>query len=322
VAIGFSAGTCNQNAQCIAIGTEAGASGQAVQATAIGYNAGLCHQGYQSTAIGFEAGECSQLQEATAIGFRAGMSDQQVSALAIGFNAGRVTQGSEGIAIGRGAGESNQQTRAVAIGGLAGFYTQGSYSIALGYQAGHNGVSTQHDRSIVMNASGAPLQSAQTDSCFIRPIRDVDSTGAQSLCYEPTTGEVFRNTNAAKTFVIDHPLDPRRKHLVHGCLEGPEGGVYYRGKCCINEDVELPDYVRALVAHGDIPTIQVTPCSQQTYSLWVTPWSRETNSFRVNGGEGEAFWTFFAKRCDVQTSVLKSRARVRGEGPYTYIAST
>ena len=108
---------------------------------------------------------------------------------------------------------------------------------------------------------------------------------------------------------------------MHGCLEGPEGGVYYRGQCKVNEDVALPVYVKALVAQDDVPTIQVTPCSQQTYSLWVTPWTRETNSFRVNGGEGEAFWTFFAKRCDVKTSVLKSRALVRGDGPYTYIAT-
>ena len=32
-----------------------------------------------------------------------------------------------------------------------------------------------------------------------------------------------------KTFIIDHPID-KNKYLVHGCLEGPEFGVYYRGK--------------------------------------------------------------------------------------------
>ena len=35
--------------------------------------------------------------------------------------------------------------------------------------------------------------------------------------------------DGAKTFVIDHP-DDENKYLVHVCLEGPEAGVYYRGK--------------------------------------------------------------------------------------------
>jgi len=205
-----------------------------------------------------------------------------------------------------------------AIGYQAGMSTQGSYSVAIGAEAGK---SSQHDNTIVLNASGSALNTSDPSAFYVKPIRDVDSGAAQSLGYDTATGEIFRNTNGAKTFVIDHPLDPQRKHLVHGCLEGPEGGVYYRGMCRINEDVALPDYVRPLIAPGDVPTIQVTPCSTQTYALWVTPWSRETNSFRVNGGEGEAFWTFFAKRCDVQTSVLKSRTMVHGEGPYTYITT-
>ena len=37
------------------------------------------------------------------------------------------------------------------------------------------------------------------------------------------TGTLFLD-NTAKTFVIDHP-DDTSKYLVHGCLEGPEGGV-------------------------------------------------------------------------------------------------
>jgi len=46
---------------------------------------------------------------------------------------------------------------------------------------------------------------------------------------------------AAKSFIIDHPKEPETKHLVHVCLEGPEAGVYYRGKGEItnNETVEI-----------------------------------------------------------------------------------
>jgi hypothetical protein len=35
--------------------------------------------------------------------------------------------------------------------------------------------------------------------------------------------------NTSKTFIIDHPIK-KDKYLVHACVEGPETGVYYRGK--------------------------------------------------------------------------------------------
>ena len=59
-----------------------------------------------------------------------------------------------------------------------------------------------------------------------------------------------------KSFVIDHPSDPN-KLLRYGSLEGPENGVYVRGRCdnCI---LELPDYWTDLV-HEDSITVQITP---------------------------------------------------------------
>jgi hypothetical protein len=46
--------------------------------------------------------------------------------------------------------------------------------------------------------------------------------------------------------VIDHPI-VKEKYLIHGCLEGPESGVYYRGKCQTNKNgyviLKMPDYI-------------------------------------------------------------------------------
>ena len=39
----------------------------------------------------------------------------------------------------------------------------------------------------------------------------------------------FRVDGNVKSFVIDHPLDSS-KYLVHGCIEGAEAAVYYRGQ--------------------------------------------------------------------------------------------
>ena len=68
-------------------------------------------------------------------------------------------------------------------------------------------------------------------------------------------GEVEANTVSAvyKSFNISHPIK-ENKRLVHGCLEGPEYGVYIRGRLTDNNVIELPDYWNGLV---DPETISV-----------------------------------------------------------------
>jgi len=67
-----------------------------------------------------------------------------------------------------------------------------------------------------------------------------------------------------KSFKIPHPLDPENKYLEHGSLEGPEHGIYQRGRASGYDklDVSLPDYFHAL-SESDISVILTTrvPCS-------------------------------------------------------------
>ena len=61
-----------------------------------------------------------------------------------------------------------------------------------------------------------------------------------------------------KLFDIEHPTKPG-KRLRHGSLEGPENGVYARGKLEGGSNViELPDYWKGLVDPETI-TVQLTP---------------------------------------------------------------
>src|SRR5262249_52872100 len=63
-----------------------------------------------------------------------------------------------------------------------------------------------------------------------------------------------------KRFLIDHPLDPARQHLVHACLEGPENAVYYRGEATLVDGevrIELPSYFEALT-HSQGRTVLLT----------------------------------------------------------------
>tara|TARA_R100001163_G_scaffold39311_1_gene29926 strand:- start:174 stop:2249 length:2076 start_codon:yes stop_codon:yes gene_type:complete len=61
---------------------------------------------------------------------------------------------------------------------------------------------------------------------------------------------------SSKSFLIDHPTQTGKK-LMHACIEGPENGVYFRGKSQ-ETGVEAPEYWSGLV-DIDSMTVDVTP---------------------------------------------------------------
>ena len=79
-----------------------------------------------------------------------------------------------------------------------------------------------------------------------------------------------------KSFKIQHPLDPN-KYLEHGSLEGPEHGIYQRGRASGYESVvvKLPDYFQAL-SENEI-TVHIT--SRVDDSLYVS--KSNSSEFKV-----------------------------------------
>jgi hypothetical protein len=185
VAIGYGTGYENQGNNSIAIGASSGAYNQGSENVAIGFGAGNNNQQVSAIAIGGGAGNSYQQQSAVAIGESAGYCDQQALAIAIGFESGKLSQQVNAIAIGETAGEFYQGQYAIAIGNQAGQNIQGQYAIAIGNQAGQN---DQHSNSIVINATGATLNSQTSSAAYIAPIRNVTQTS--TLGYDTTTKEV------------------------------------------------------------------------------------------------------------------------------------
>jgi hypothetical protein len=79
--------------------------------------------------------------------------------------------------------------------------------------------------------------------------------GTTSPSYDLEVNGEISATN--KSFVIDHPTKPGMK-LRYGSLEGPENGVYVRGRIENNNIIELPDYWTGLIDPGTI-TVHLTP---------------------------------------------------------------
>jgi len=97
---------------------------------------------------------------------------------------------------------------------------------------------------------------------------------------------------ATKSFLIPHPLQPEKK-LQYACLEGPENGVYVRGKLTGTNIIELPDYWTALV-HEDSITVQLTSFGEyknyfvksiQGNKVTIGPRSKDTDCFYLVQGE-------------------------------------
>ena len=125
--------------------------------------------------------------------------------------------------------------------------------------------------------------------------------------------------SGSKTFIIDHPHD-NEKYLIHACLEGPEAGVYYRGKSEIinNENVvvNLPNYVKNF---ADNFTVTITGIYDGKLKLYNSSEVDENGSFTVYGENGKFSWIAIGKRGNIVTEPKKSEINVRGDGPYKYI---
>ena len=167
------------------------------------------------------------------------------------------------------------------------------------------------------------------------PIIGINSTsdeGATGLVLYNSSSNTFYYNTTGKTFVIDHPLNhleqdkTKEKYLVHACLEGPEVGVYYRGKGEITNNkftiIQLPDYVSSLAYNF---TIQLTSIydddliddlSERNYKAGKVI----DNSFKVYGRKNGAFyWTVYGERAIIDIEPLKNSTHVKGTGPYTWI---
>ena len=101
-----------------------------------------------------------------------------------------------------------------------------------------------------------------------------------------------------KSFVIDHPTKSDMK-LRYGSLEGPENGVYVRGRLK-NNKIELPDYWTKLVDPASI-TVSLTSVGKHQ-DLYVK--SIENNTITVANSNLVAkgidcFYVVYGERCDV-----------------------
>jgi len=340
VAVGYAAGNYNQQSQSIAIGPYAAQTSLGAKAIAIG--AGTSTQTLQDVnaiaiipsvsnprlsqqqhaiAIGSDAGAQNQEQKAIAIGRLSGNTNQGTRSIALGAQCGQRQFSSDCLAIGFNAGSGTQQTGAVAVGLNCITIQQFPYTVALGSRM----VGLRGADAVALGASSTILTNTTLAGFYAQPVRTFSSgASALTLTYDTVNKEIV--LNSAKTFVIDHPLRPKTEYLVHACIEGPEIGVFYRGKAVVPAGdshiaVSLPDYVAELATD---------------FTVYATPVDSDAGRFQVSrvGVAGRFyiylslplpydqvfFWQVMGKRAALETEIPKSDRLVKKNiGPYTWL---
>jgi hypothetical protein len=109
-------------------------------------------------------------------------------------------------------------------------------------------------------------------------------------------------------FMIDHPLDPEKKFLLHSALEGPETAVFYRGEGQLSKGkatIELPDYFESLTRKKN-RTVLITPKLSGNAPVSVLAASEvKDGEFTVrmideNNPSQKFYWEVIAERADLK----------------------
>lgn len=107
-----------------------------------------------------------------------------------------------------------------------------------------------------------------------------------------------------KQFNIPHPSKPGYR-LAHGCIEGPEYGVYFRGKLKDKTFIELPKFWDNLINPESI-TVHLTP-SRIYQELYVKSidWGKIIHIVNNLGGPIDCDYVIYAERKDIDKLVVE-----------------
>ena len=101
-----------------------------------------------------------------------------------------------------------------------------------------------------------------------------------------------------KLFDIPHPTK-ENKRLVHACLEGPENGVYVRGRLTGKNVIDLPDYWKGLIDQESI-TVNLTQIgSSQDLMVDRIEWGSRIVIRSGSASNIDCYYTVNATRKDI-----------------------
>ena len=107
-----------------------------------------------------------------------------------------------------------------------------------------------------------------------------------------------------KPFDMQHPTKGEGNRLRYACIEGPEVGVYFRGRLRRGKEIFLPNYWKGLV-HIQSITVQLQPIGAHQ-DIIIKRWDDEKIYLQANGGMPiDCFYHVYAERKDCNPLVVE-----------------
>lgn len=209
---------------------------------------------------------------------------------------------SSDIALQLRAGDNSTSTDSTQIAFSYGGNSYNSSGYAHSIRTRHNGGATANN-AIDFYLWDQGVDSASTlGTKRVMTIDGADSTGrvgigTASPAYTLEVNGSFAATT--KSFIIPHPTKEGKK-LRYASLEGPENGVYIRGKSGA-DILELPEYWEKLVDEDSV-TVTLTPVGK-FQPLYVV--SQSNKQIEIGGVEGEYNYVIYGERKDVEKLIVE-----------------
>ena len=146
----------------------------------------------------------------------------------------------------------------------------------------------------------------------ITVIGDMFVSGAVDCGNKGKLASRFAAADASpKPFDLVHPTKGKGHRLRYACIEGPEVGVYYRGRLKGSNIIELPYYWKDLV-HEDSITVQLQPIGKNQ-NLVVESFNNEYVVIEIGANQDfltneiliDCFYHVYAERKDINPLMVE-----------------
>lgn len=122
------------------------------------------------------------------------------------------------------------------------------------------------------------------------------------------------NVQSWKGFDIVHP-NKQNHRLRHICLEGPEGGVYFRGRLTDSNVIDLPDYWIGLIDPESITvTLTQIGCSQDLIVEKIE-WGKKVLIKSGNASKIDCYYVIHAARIDGEPLIVEYEGTTPADYP-------
>jgi hypothetical protein len=122
------------------------------------------------------------------------------------------------------------------------------------------------------------------------------------------------NVQSWKGFDIKHP-NKQNHRLRHICLEGPEGGIYFRGRLKDSNVIELPDYWFGLIDPESI-TVSLTQIgSSQDLIVDKIEWGKRILIRSGTASNIDCYYVIHAARIDGEPLIVEYEGQTPADYP-------